>query len=173
MFNNSRYWLNGREVYTQYSGYTRARFDITDAANFGGRNVLVVQVDPRYEGWWYEGGGIYRHARMVTLDPVHIAPDGVLVAPALADPNGAARATADIRIITWCSMQLADGAVALTYVRRTGIPAPMTLEISTNLEDWQPAVGVFQVDPLDASGLSERVSWSFPTTEPRLFLRLK
>ena len=73
----------------------------------------------------------------------------------------------------WCSLQVADGALALTYVRRAGVPAPMTLEISTNLEDWQPAVGVSLVDPLDASGLSERVSWSFPSTEPRLFMRLK
>jgi hypothetical protein len=49
----------------------------------------------------------------------------------------------------------------------------MTLESSTNLEDWQPAAGVSQILPLDASGLSERVTWSIPTTEPRLFLRLK
>ena len=49
----------------------------------------------------------------------------------------------------------------------------MTLETSTNLEDWQPAAGVSQVLPLDGSGLSERVSWSIPTTEPSLFLRLE
>ena len=100
VFNNSHYWLNGREVYSQYSGYTRARFDITTAADFGGRNVLVVQIDPRYEGWWYEGGGIYRHACMVVLDPVHIAPDGVFVTPQLADPGGGVRADADIKIST-------------------------------------------------------------------------
>jgi hypothetical protein len=70
-------------------------------------------------------------------------------------------------------MQLANGAMALTYIQRAGTPTPMTLEISTDLNDWQPATGVSQVDPLDASGLSERVSWSFPTTEPKLFLRLK
>jgi len=102
VFNNSRYWLNGREVYSQYSGYTRARFDITKAANIGGRNILVVEVDPRYEGWWYEGGGIYRHARMVTLDPVHIAPDGVFVMPHVQNPGDGttARADADIKINT-------------------------------------------------------------------------
>lgn len=100
VFNNSRYWLNGREVYSQYSGYTRARFDITKAANIGGKNTLVVEVDPRYEGWWYEGGGIYRHARMVTLDPVHIAPDGVFVMPHVENPGDGARADADIKINT-------------------------------------------------------------------------
>jgi beta-galactosidase len=98
--NNSRYWLNGKEVYIQYSGYTRARFDITKAVDFGGKNTLVVELDPRYEGWWYEGGGIYRHARMVTLDPVHIAPDGVFVMPHVENPGDGAKADADIRVHT-------------------------------------------------------------------------
>lgn len=73
----------------------------------------------------------------------------------------------------WCSWQLVDGAVALTYDRRVGFPTDMTLETSVDLEEWQPAVGTSQVQALDASGLSERVSWSIPTTEPKLFLRLQ
>jgi len=41
-------------------------------AIFGGKNVIAVRVDPRAnEGWWYEGGGIYRHARLITADAVH------------------------------------------------------------------------------------------------------
>ncbi|MFO1477914.1 MAG: glycoside hydrolase family 2 TIM barrel-domain containing protein, partial [Verrucomicrobiota bacterium] len=94
VFSNSHYWLNGKEVGSQYSGYTRSRFDITDAADCGGTNILVVQVDPRYDGWWYEGGGIYRHVRLVTVDPVHIAPDGVFVTSAVADPGDGVRADA-------------------------------------------------------------------------------
>ena len=100
VFNNSRYWLNGQEVYSQYSGYTRARFDITKAVNFGGKNTLVVEVDPRYEGWWYEGGGIYRHVRMVTLDPTHIAPDGVFVMPQIENPGAGVSADAVVKINT-------------------------------------------------------------------------
>lgn len=73
----------------------------------------------------------------------------------------------------WCSWQLADGAVALTFDRRAGFPTDMTLETSIDLEEWQPAVGASQVQPPDASGLSERVSWSIPTTERKLFLRLE
>jgi beta-galactosidase/beta-glucuronidase len=87
VFSNSRYWLNGRDIGSQYSGYTRSRFDITEAADYGGKNILVVRVDPRYDGWWYEGGGIYRHVRLVMVDPVHIAPDGVFVAPTVVDPG--------------------------------------------------------------------------------------
>ncbi len=28
-------------------------------------------------GWWYEGGGIYRHVHLYATNLVHIAPDGV------------------------------------------------------------------------------------------------
>ena len=96
VFSNSRYWLNGREIGGQYSGYTRSRFDITDAAEWGGDNLLAVRVDPRYDGWWYEGGGIYRHVRLVMLEPIHIAPDGLFVAPAVADPGGGIQADATV-----------------------------------------------------------------------------
>ncbi len=100
VFSNSRYWLNGRQIGSQYSGYTRSRFDITDAADCGGRNVLTVQVDPRYDGWWYEGAGIYRHVRLIMVDPVHIAPDGVFAAPVVADPGDGIQADATVAVST-------------------------------------------------------------------------
>lgn len=94
VFSNSHYWLNGKVIGSQYSGYSRSCFDITDAAKFGDKNQLVVRVDPRFDGWWYEGGGIYRHVRLVTVGPIHIAPDGVFVAPKLADPGDGTNADA-------------------------------------------------------------------------------
>ena len=100
VFSNSRYWLNGREIGSQYSGYSSSRFDITDAANCGGENILTVRVDPRYDGWWYEGGGIYRHVRLVMLDPVHVAPWGVFVAPAVSDPGDGLKADAMVALNT-------------------------------------------------------------------------
>ena len=53
------------------------RVDITSAVKFGKTNELAVFVDPRwFEGWWYEGAGIYRHVRLVTTDRLRIAPWG-------------------------------------------------------------------------------------------------
>ncbi|HLP07849.1 MAG TPA: beta-galactosidase GalA [Opitutaceae bacterium] len=98
--NNSLYWVNGTLIGSQYSGYTRSRFDITAVANPGAENTIVVQMDPRYEGWWYEGGGIYRHVRLISVDPVHIAPDGVFVAPAVADPGEGVEADATLAVKT-------------------------------------------------------------------------
>lgn len=94
VYSNSFYWVNGKLVHSEYSGYTRSRFDITTVAKPGGENTITVQVDPRYDGWWYEGGGIYRHVRLVTVDPIHIAPEGVFIAPAVADPGDGVRADA-------------------------------------------------------------------------------
>lgn len=120
VFSNSHYWLNGQEIGSQYSGYTRSRFDITAAAHPGGENILTVQVDPRYDGWWYEGGGIYRHVRLITVDPVHIAPDGVFVAPTVSDPGDG---------------QTADAAVAVaTDVTNSG-PASVSAHVTSEILD--------------------------------------
>jgi len=100
VFSNSRYWLNGREIGSQYSGYNRFQFDITDAVKFGEKNILSVQLDPRWDGWWYEGGGIYRHVRLVVVDPVHVAPQGIFVAPTVADPGDGLRADATVAVHT-------------------------------------------------------------------------
>ena len=100
VFSNSHYWLNGKEVGAQYSGYTRSRFDITSDVRYGEKNILTVQVDPRYDGWWYEGGGIYRHVRLVSADPLHVAPDGVFVNATVSSPSDGDRADATINIQT-------------------------------------------------------------------------
>jgi beta-galactosidase len=78
---NCKVWLNGHYLGRHKSGYTAFRFDITKAAIYGGRNVLTVRVDARgHEGWWYEGGGIYRHVWLNKSDANHVAPWGVFVA---------------------------------------------------------------------------------------------
>jgi len=62
------------------SGYTPFQFDITELINYGGENVLTVCVDNKLpEGWWYEGGGIYRSVRLTKTDAVHVSWGGVYV----------------------------------------------------------------------------------------------
>jgi beta-galactosidase len=42
--------------------------------------VVAVKVDAsQFEGWFYEGAGIYRHVWLVKTAPVAIAPDGIFV----------------------------------------------------------------------------------------------
>ena len=42
-------------------------------------NVLAVRAGANsgYTGWWYEGGGIYRHNHLVSTNPVHVGVDSV------------------------------------------------------------------------------------------------
>src|SRR5687767_5903568 len=80
VFRDSVVFVNGHYMGRHASGYTPFRYDITDVANYGGRNAVVVRVDASlFEGWWYEGAGIYRHVWLVKTDPVHVAPNGTFV----------------------------------------------------------------------------------------------
>jgi len=82
-FRDAKVWLNGHYLGHHASGYTGFDFAISDVAYFGGvPNILAVQVDSRgYEGWWYEGGGLYRHAWLIEAAPLHVAKWGVCIRP--------------------------------------------------------------------------------------------
>ena len=59
---------------------TPFREDITDVVKFGDNNVIAVRVDAtKFEGWFYEGAGIYRHVWLEKTSPVAVAPDGIFV----------------------------------------------------------------------------------------------
>ena len=85
---NARVWLNHHFLGCQPSGYSGLRFDITDMAEE--INTLVIRADAtEYEGWWYEGGGLYRHAWLVKYGAVHFAHDGVFVHAKVLSPRTA------------------------------------------------------------------------------------
>ena len=73
-------WLNGHFIGRNLSGYSEFFFDVTDYINYGKKNVLVVRADvSNYEGWFYEGAGIYRHVWLIKTDPLHIPIYGLFV----------------------------------------------------------------------------------------------
>ncbi len=72
--------MNGFFVGQHSGGYDPFSFDVTDFANPGERNVLLVRVDAtQRDGWFYEGAGIYRHVWLVKTDPVHVKKWGTFV----------------------------------------------------------------------------------------------
>lgn len=86
-YRDTTVYLNGVKLGNHPCGYTPFRFNITPAAKYGASNVLAVQVNPqKFEGWWYEGGGIYRHVWLNVADPVHVAPWGTFVTAKLPEP---------------------------------------------------------------------------------------
>jgi beta-galactosidase len=81
--------FNGFYIGQHSGGYDSFSFDVSDFANPGQPNVLLVRVDATgSDGWFYEGAGIYRHVWLVKTHPVHIKQWGTLVRSELR-PNGA------------------------------------------------------------------------------------
>jgi beta-galactosidase len=82
IFRNSTVWVNGQLIGNHQSGYTPSNYDLTDILRYGneGKNVILVKVDAtEYEGWWYEGCGIYRHVWLTKTDRLHVDRFGTYV----------------------------------------------------------------------------------------------
>ncbi len=154
VYRNSLVWLNGRLLGNHKSGYVGFRYDITDAVNYGGSNVLAVRCDARaQEGWWYEGGGIYRHVWLNKAEPVHIVPDGVFVTSSLQPDS-----SADITV----QVDLAGPD------RNHGVQIVSTI---TSVGDKEPDELPTSLEPVTASisGGKARVKGSLTVARPRLW----
>ena len=72
--------FNGHYMGVNFSGYAPSSYDVTDFANLGGKNVILVRVDATLsDGWFYEGAGIYRHAWLTRTNPLHVPQWGTVV----------------------------------------------------------------------------------------------
>ncbi len=75
-------YLNGCLLKRNFCAYTTFEVDITDYACFDRENVLAVYVSTdEFEGWWYQGGGIYRNVWLIKTDLVAIDLWGVYAVP--------------------------------------------------------------------------------------------
>ena len=93
VFRDCTVFVNGWFVGHHEGGYNGFRYDVTDVVTCGGPNVVAVRVDAsNFEGWFYEGAGIYRHVWLVKTAPLALAPDGVFVYSRFKDnvPQGPA-----------------------------------------------------------------------------------
>jgi beta-galactosidase len=80
VYRNAMVIFNGHYLGVNFCGYAPFRFDITDFASPGAKNVLLVRVDATLgDGWFYEGAGIYRHVWLTKTSPVHVAHCGTFV----------------------------------------------------------------------------------------------
>jgi beta-galactosidase len=125
-------WFNGVVVCHSTSGYVSNYIDLTPYVVYGDVNTLAIRVDAHMlEGWWYEGGGIYRHAWVVKRNPVHITTDGVYAFPVksgetwtipvevtLYNMNGGA---AEVQVIA--ELKDASGAVVKTAKASASVPS--------------------------------------------------
>jgi len=91
---------NGTEVGRHPYGYTGFAFDLTDLLHTDGttENVIAVKVQNRLpSSRWYSGSGIYREARLVITEPVHVERWGTYVTtPEITEERGTVRVTTSV-----------------------------------------------------------------------------
>ena len=81
---NSDVWINGTHLGRRPFGYVGFRYELPARALRRGPdadNVLAVRCMDADQpaSRWYTGAGIYRHVRLLALNPVHFDPDGIFI----------------------------------------------------------------------------------------------
>ena len=98
VFRNAAVIFNGHYLGENFSGYAPFHFDVTDFANYGAKNTIVVRVDATLnEGWFYEGAGIYRHVWLTKMHPIHVPLWGTFVQSSVQAGRATLRITAEVR----------------------------------------------------------------------------
>jgi len=129
VFRDSVVWINGHRLGRHESGYTSFRYDLTDYLNYGARNVIAVRVDASmYEGWWYEGAGIYRHVWLLKTDPIHVAPNGTFITSRIT-PAGA--------VVSIRTTVMNESNDAVTLDLRSDIQGARSARSKVRLAPWQ------------------------------------
>ncbi|MDR1723261.1 MAG: DUF4982 domain-containing protein [Tannerella sp.] len=95
IFHQSDVYINGHHLGFRPYGFCSIEYDLTPYLNFDGENIIAVRANTTGERpRWYAGGGIYRHAWLQAVNPVHVATYGsYITTPVVTDEK------ADIRTV--------------------------------------------------------------------------
>lgn len=153
VFRDAEVFVNGWLVGHHEGGYNSFRYDITDVVNRGGNNVIAVRVDAsKFEGWFYEGAGIYRHVWLVKTAPVAIAPDGVFVWSEFKDNVPGVRPqvnvqvqllnaqTNDANVTVKSEIISPEGDIVATAHGKTGLAPESRAEVDMMTHVWKPVL---------------------------------
>lgn len=92
-------YVNGVFMCHHGTSYVPFALDITDFAKFGEENVIALHVTTdNFEGWWYNGGGIFRDVRLCVSDKVHIERYGVYLCPQKLGDSDVWRVDAEVSV---------------------------------------------------------------------------
>jgi len=96
VYRDSEVWVNGCLAGRHLGGYMAFEYEITEYLKYGSANAIAVKADAsEYEGWWYEGGGIYRDVHLLISEQVRVLDRDLHMKMAAVDVENK---TADIRI---------------------------------------------------------------------------
>ena len=147
IFRDSKVWINNCYLGGHFSGYSGSSYDVTDFLRFNANNTIVVRVDAsQYEGWFYEGAGIYRHVTLNAYPNLHIATGGGVYVHTTNDEHQAS-VTIETKVEN-DGLQAADASVYTYITDRQGKKIaqanaqPLSLAVNKNGTVIQQALQV-------------------------------
>ncbi|MGG1519498.1 glycoside hydrolase family 2 TIM barrel-domain containing protein [Paenibacillus oryzisoli] len=152
-------YVNGQHLGQHRGGYSTFRFDMTEALQIGGDNVLSVKVDntvvddvyPQMADFTFFGG-IYRNVNMIVVSPVHIdlmdyGSSGVYIVQEQVT-NERAALTVKTQLVNtddtpkkvrlWTTITAADGQAVAYAASEAVLPAGTTQTIAQPVTLAQP-----------------------------------
>ncbi|HEY2903466.1 MAG TPA: glycoside hydrolase family 2 TIM barrel-domain containing protein [Polyangia bacterium] len=154
-------YVNGTMAGQHSGGFARFRFDVTGSIKTGADNVIAVQVSnatalstniPPVTADFTFFGGLYREARLVSVDPVHLDMDHFGSSGVLGTPSNVSKTSASLAVrasVTNAGTAAATASVTVKVVAVDGsttqmgtgtatVAAGATTDITVNLTVANP-----------------------------------
>ncbi|MEU1297250.1 glycoside hydrolase family 2 TIM barrel-domain containing protein [Streptomyces sp. NPDC005840] len=139
VYMDSTVYCNGREIGHHPYGYTGFALDLSDDLRTDGRTVNVIAVRVRNQlpsSRWYSGSGIYREARLVVTDPVHVERWGTRVTTPEAGPERAVvRVRTAVADAARSGARVEIGSAVREQGGRTVARASSTVDVTDRVEE--------------------------------------
>ncbi|MGW1913296.1 glycoside hydrolase family 2 TIM barrel-domain containing protein [Streptomyces sp. NPDC002076] len=162
VYMDSYVYCNGTEAGRHPYGYTGFALDLTGLVHTDGStpNVLAVKVQNQLpSSRWYSGSGIYREARLVITEPVHVARWGTRV----TTPEVSA-GSALVRVATTVLNESGTGTDVQVLSRITGPDGRTVARTSTTAAVSDRATETHELT------VAKPLLWDFATPEHRYTL---
>ena len=149
IFHQSDVYINGQHLGFRPYGFCSIEYDLTPYLKTGAGNVIAVRVNctgdrPR----WYAGSGIYRHAWLQVVNPVHIQTYGISVStPDVSDEK------ADVQIVS---------SVNNTTANRQTVGVSQRILDNTGKQVAQAATEKTTIDAHAVSDVKQLISLASP-----------
>ncbi len=154
VYDYSEVWINGQFVGGRPYGYSSFQCELTPFVKFGARdNVVSVRVDhSRFaDSRYYTGSGIYRNARLMVMDKLHVGHWGVCVT---TPEVSSARAT--VRIAT-------------TIANESALPRQAALQTTLLAPNGTVAAQMETAVTIGGNSPGREVTQQFTLPSPRLW----
>jgi len=132
-------YVNGCLMKHNFCGYNSFEVNVSDVVEVGENTIAVYVETHDHEGWWYEGGGIYRHVWLTKTDKVAVDLWGVYVRPEKLD-NDDWKVRIETEIINDRFDDVSAVAVSTIYNENNDAVSTLSGNVDISLRDKKTAV---------------------------------